>query len=103
MEQDENSTLVRSEILDELFQIKQYLERDMAILRKEIFGKDNKIKLLKEELDNTQHLVEGNRQLINKLLGELSKLQNNIEWYKRTYEQRSFIGMMRQKLMRKSK
>ena len=101
MEQDENSTLIKSEILDDLFQIKQYLEKDMAILRKEINGKDNKIKLLKEELDNAQHLVEGNRQLINKLLGELSKLQNNIEWYKRTYEQRSLFGTLRQKLIRK--
>ena len=101
MEQDENSTLVKSEILEDLFQIKQYLEKDMAMLRKEINGKDNKIKLLKEELENAQHLVEGNRQLINKLLGELSKLQNNIEWYKRTYEQRSLFGMMRQKLIRK--
>lgn len=103
MEQDENSTLVKSEILDDLFQIKQYLEKDMAALRKEISGKDNKISLLKEELENAQHLVEGNRQLINKLLGELSKHQNNIEWYKRTYEQRSFFGMIRQKFMRKNK
>lgn len=103
MEQDENSTLDRSDIAEDLFQIKQYLQKDMATLRKEIFAKDNKIKLLKEELENTHHLVEGNRQLINKLLGELSKIQNNIEWYKRTYEQRSFFGMMRQKLMRKNK
>lgn len=102
MEQNENSTLDRSDISEDLFLIKQYLQNDMAILRKEIYGKDNKLKLLKEELANTQHLVEGNRQLINKLLGELSKLQNNIEWYKRTYEQRSFFGMIRQKIFRKN-
>ena len=103
MEQDENSTLDRSDISEDLLLIKQFLQKDMALLRKEIFAKDNKIKLLKEELENSTHLAEGNRQLINKLLGELSKVQNNIEWYKRTYEQRSFFGTLRQKLLRKNK
>lgn len=103
MEQDENSTLDRNDISEDLFLIKQFLQKDMALLRKEILAKDNKIKLLKEDLENCIHLVEGNRQLINKLLGELSKVQNNIEWYKRTYEQRSFFGTLRQKLLRKNK
>ena len=41
---------------------------------------------------------EGNRQLINKLLGDLDRLAQDIEWYKRTYEKRSLLGTLRQKL-----
>ena len=44
---------------------------------------------------------EGNRQLINKLLGDLDRLAQDIEWYKRTYEKRSLFGTLRQKLLRK--
>ena len=102
MEQDENNTLIKSsEIMDNLVQIKQYLEKDIIILRKENGGKSKEIEILKNELENVQHLVEGNRQLINKLLGELSKLENDIGWYKRTYEQRSLLGTMWEKVFRK--
>jgi hypothetical protein len=44
---------------------------------------------------------EGNRQLINKLLGDLDRLAQDIEWYKRTYEKRSLFGTLRQKLFKK--
>jgi leucyl-tRNA synthetase len=50
-------------------------------------------KLLKSIAQN-----EGNKQLINKLLGDISKLQNDVEWYKRTYEQRSFLGVLKEKI-----
>jgi len=52
-------------------------------------------------LENATHEMEGNRQLINKLLGDLSKLQNDVEWYKRTYEQRSFLGTLREKIFKR--
>ena len=101
MEQDEMTLVQESDIKNDLKQIKQYLEKDIFNLTKSIQGKDFEIKTLKEELEHVQHLVEGNRQLINKLLGDLSKLQNDIEWYKKTYEQRSFLGMLKTKLLKK--
>jgi chromosome segregation ATPase len=102
MEQDEKNTLIQnSEIKDSLIQIKQYLETDINNLTKQLNGKDSEIKTLKEELENVQHLMEGNRQLINKFLGDLSKLQNDIDWYKKTYEKRSFLGVIREKILRK--
>jgi len=102
MEQDETITLLQSsKITDSLIQIKKYLEKDIYSLRKELDTKNNELQSLKADLDNIQHLTEGNRQLINKLLGELSKLQNDIGWYKRTYEQRSFLGTIREKIRRK--
>jgi len=102
MEQDETSTLLQnSKITDSLIQIKKYLEKDIDSLRKELDVKNIELKSLEADLENVQHLTEGNRQLINKLLGDLSKLQNDIGWYKRTYEQRSFLGTIREKIRRK--
>jgi len=48
-----------------------------------------------------QETAEGNRQLINKLLGDISKLQNDVDWYRRTYETRSIWGTIMEKLFRK--
>lgn len=41
---------------------------------------------------------EGTKQLINKLLEDIRRYQNDIEWYKRTYEKRSLLGILKQKL-----
>ncbi|MEP6746309.1 MAG: hypothetical protein ABJB86_01215 [Bacteroidota bacterium] len=89
------------ELKDGLNQIKHYLEKNICDLTIEAEKKDREINLLKESLEKAQRQAEGNSQLINKLLGELSKLQNDIEWYKLTYEKRSFLGTIREKLLRK--
>jgi hypothetical protein len=44
---------------------------------------------------------EGTKQLINKLLEDIRRYQNDIEWYKRTYERRSLLGTLKEKLKRK--
>jgi chaperonin cofactor prefoldin len=90
-----------NDIRNGLDQIKTYLETHIRDLTNEAGKKDNEIAYLKEALDKARHQMEGNSQLINKLLGELSKLQNDIEWYKWTYEKRSFLGTIREKLLRK--
>jgi len=41
---------------------------------------------------------EGNRQLINKLLNDIDRLNQDIEWYKRTYVKRSLLGVIKDKL-----
>ncbi len=89
------------EIKESLIQIKKYLENDIACLKSEKIERDTMIKKLNEDLEHVQYLAEGKKQLINKLLGDLSKLQNDIEWYKKTYEQRSFLGTIREKIFRK--
>ena len=53
------------------------------------------------KLSECQRNNEGSRQLINKLLGDLDRLAQDIEWYKRTYEKRSLIGTIRQKMFNK--
>lgn len=91
------------EIKETLSQIQQYLNTEIVALKASINKKDNDIKEYKEQLTTAKKSIEGNRQLINKLLGDLSKLQNDVEWYKRTYEQRSFLGTVKEKLLTKKK
>jgi chaperonin cofactor prefoldin len=89
------------ELKDSLNQIKHYLEKNIRDLTSETARKDIEISRLKEALEKANRQAEGNSQLINKLLGELSKLQNDIEWYKLTYEKRSFLGTIREKIFRR--
>ena len=97
-----NSVLSHNkELKDSLNQIKHYLEKNIRDLTAETEKKNHEITSLKEALEKGHHQAEGNSQLINKLLGELSKLQNDIEWYKLTYEKRSFLGTIREKIFRR--
>lgn len=68
--------------------------------------KDLEAKLAEEQLEKKQlHKTltdenkkqEGTKQLINKLLEDIRRYQNDIEWYKRTYETRSFWGVVKEK------
>jgi chromosome segregation ATPase len=104
------------QISERLEQIKQYLEseieskqrtieqqqQEMALLRKEIQGKTNDITHLQQQLQQCSQQTEGHRQLINKLLNDIEHYQNDIEWYKRTYERRSIWGVLKEKLGRRS-
>lgn len=69
--------------------------------------KDLEAKLAEEQIEKKQlHQTlaeenkkqEGTKQLINKLLEDIRRYQNDIEWYKRTYEKRSLLGILKQKL-----
>ena len=91
----------QDEIREGIDQIRQYLEVHVDGLVKESEKKDSEIRYLKEELQKVKQFSEGNIQLINKLLGELSKLHNDIDWYKRTYEKRSLLGTIREKIFRR--
>lgn len=92
--------LADKELKDGLQQMKHYLEETIRDLKRENEKKSNENRYLKESLDKARQQAEGNTQLVNKLLGELTKLQNDIDWYKRTYEKRSLLGTIREKLLR---
>ena len=66
-----------------------------------IEAKDKAILEMIEKLTVTTSNNEGNRQLINKLLGDIDRLRQDLDWYERTYEKRSFFGLFHQKLFRK--
>lgn len=70
-------------------------------LRDLLDRKDQSIQELQARLAESQKHIDGNRQLINKVLSDLAKTSQDLEWYRRTYEQRSFLGTIRQKLFKK--
>jgi len=74
---------------------------DIKTLRTQLTNKDEIIQKLETTISENQRSIEGNRQLINKLLNDLERMQQDIDWYKRTYEKRSLLGTIKQKLSRR--
>lgn len=74
--------------------------RELEIKELRIFlnEKDELLKERSNRLASADQVQEGNRQLINKLLGEIERLHQDIEWYRRTYEKRSLLGTIKEKL-----
>lgn len=108
----------------EMHEIRQVLEGIEEKMEAEISAKQRTIDRQEEELRRLQALLEektrviadveekllesmrkseGNRQLINKLLGDIDRLNQDVEWYKRTYEKRSLIGTIKEKMKGKIK
>ncbi|RXK60023.1 hypothetical protein ESA94_13325 [Lacibacter luteus] len=80
--------------IEDLIDQLQKMEQQLLDEQKE---KEEAEKQLKDEIRRQ----EGSKQLINKLLEDIRRYQNDIEWYKRTYEKRSLLGTLREKLFRK--
>lgn len=74
---------------------------EMEKLKKEINQKSVIITTLEQQLTQSAQHTEGHRQLINKLLNDIEHFQNDIDWYKRTYERRSILGVLKDKLTKK--
>jgi predicted nucleic acid-binding Zn-ribbon protein len=76
----------------------QWQRSEISRLQWESTKKSHTIAELNNRLGDCRSHVEGNRQLINKLIGDIDKLQQNVAWYKRTYESRSLFGVIKDKL-----
>lgn len=76
----------------------QWQQEELIRLQTELSAKSNLVGELNIKLTECRSLSEGNRQLINKLITDIDKLQQNIDWYKRTYETRSLMGLIKDKL-----
>jgi uncharacterized coiled-coil DUF342 family protein len=73
-------------------------ESEIQKLRSIIEDKNNSLRDMGDKVAECRRQSEGNRQLINKLLTDIDRLKQDIEWYKRTYVKRSFLGTIKQKL-----
>jgi len=71
---------------------------DIKILRTQLAEKDQIIQKLETIISENLRSIEGNRQLVNKLLNDLERMQQDVEWYKRTYEKRTLLGYLKQKI-----
>ncbi|HEY4063426.1 MAG TPA: hypothetical protein VGM30_16080 [Puia sp.] len=115
IEENGNKALELQSIHARLEEIRLYLEKEISFKQRIIDEQGNQILQLKDiaeakdlaaqrlesQLQECRQTNEGTRQLINKLLNDISNYQKDIEWYKRTYEKRSLLGTIRQKLFRK--
>jgi septal ring factor EnvC (AmiA/AmiB activator) len=100
----QNLEYIRSFIEVELAEKKETIKEQAAEieeLKQILQKKDIAISMFEANTREFQDTAEGNRQLINKLLGDISKLQNDVDWYRRTYETRSIWGTIMEKLFRK--
>jgi len=70
-------------------------------LHKALEDKNRSVEEGREKLERCSKESEGSRQLINKLLNDMERLQHDIDWYKRTYEKRSLLGTLKEKIKRK--
>jgi len=114
IEENGNNALELHSIHERLEEIRLYLEREIVFKQQVIEEqgrqvsqlktlseeKDVSIRRLEDQLSECRQTNEGTRQLINKLLNDISNYQKDIEWYKRTYEKRSLAGTIWQKLFR---
>ncbi len=117
IEENGNKAFELDSIHLRLEEIRQYLEKDIVFKQRTIddqgeqiahlntlaLDKDQAIQRMEEQLQECKQTNEGTRQLINKLLNDISNYQKDIEWYKRTFEKRSLLGTIRQKLMQKTR
>lgn len=71
---------------------------EIKTLRSTVQEKNGAIQKLEACVAEAQRNNEGNRQIINKLLNDLDRMQQDIEWYKRTYENRSLLGVIKDKI-----
>src|SRR6266498_1813922 len=76
----------------------EWQQEELKRLQLEAVEKNKTITELNTCLAECRSHVEGNRQLINKLINDIDGLQVSIEWYKRTYETRSLLGIIKDKL-----
>ena len=79
----------------------QLLVERMTSLEHSIEQREQKIYDLTTELEQNRRMTEGNKQIINKLLNDIDRLQQDLEWYKRTYESRSLLGTLKEKVLGK--
>jgi len=75
-------------------------QSEIQRLRRQLADKDEAMRDLRLSLRDCRQQAEGHQQLANKLLNDISGYHNDIDWYKSTYEKRTFLGVIREKLSR---
>lgn len=73
------------------------LELELRERQAQVEEKNVQIKQLNDKLADCMYKAEGNKQLISKLLNDIDRLNQDIEWYKRTFEKRSLLGIIKEK------
>ena len=104
-------------IYQSLTRINEQFETEKETKQALLESKDQEVRELKLQISELQKTVgelnqklaeitrtnEGNRQIIKKLINDVVRKQQDIEWYKRTYETRSLLGTLKEKILGRRK
>ena len=115
IDNNEDKDIELHAIHESLEKIRVYMEKEIAFKQGLIEKHEEQVRQLKTRADEKDVVIqrlegqllecrqtnEGTRQLINKLLSDISNYQKDLEWYKRTFEKRSLLGTIRQKLFKR--
>ena len=115
IDNNEDKDIELHAIHDGLEKIRLYMEKEIAFKQRLIESQEEQMHKLKARVDEKDVVIqrlegqllecrqtnEGTRQLINKLLSDISNYQKDLDWFKRTYEKRSLLGTIRQKLFKR--
>ena len=91
-------TILEIELVGKQKTIELY-ENELHRLRSEQASRDVELKVVKQQLQEANENAEGSRQLVNKLLNDIERMQQDLSWYKRTFENRSLMGTMKEKIL----
>ncbi|HET6255802.1 MAG TPA: hypothetical protein VFE32_17125 [Puia sp.] len=78
------------------------LEQQIGRLEAVLAHKEDIITQLDNQLQECRQTQEGTRQLINKLLNDISNYQRDLSWYRRTYVDRSLLGILKDRFLKPS-
>ncbi len=91
-------TILEKELVGKQKTIELY-ENELHRLRSDQANRDVELKVVKQQLQEANENAEGSRQLVNKLLNDIERMQQDLSWYKRTFENRSLMGTMKEKIL----
>ncbi|WP_207435238.1 hypothetical protein [Sabulibacter ruber] len=97
-------TNIQEQLLKELYSKQQLIEtkeKEITDLKSKLEDRIKHIENLNQKIIEVERNNEGNKQLNKKLINEIVRKQQDIEWYKRTYESRSLLGTLKEKIFRK--
>jgi hypothetical protein len=102
----EDITFIRHQIEGDLMEKQKLIERLQGAIESLIAQRTDlqqKMEKQDEDLASARQLAEAKKQLVDKLIGDITSLKQDIDWYKRTYEQRSFLGTIKEKVLKRAK
>lgn len=87
--------------MDTLQKMEAQLDAILRYMEDENRSHRQQIDQLQNKLADCRRHNEGQQQLINKLLSDIDRYQLDIDWYRRTYEKRTFLGVIKEKILRR--
>ena len=92
--------MLKEEMAGKQATMEQQQEKITALMGM-IEDKNKAITGLSQKLEESRRQAEGNRQMVNKLLNDIDRLQQDVAWYQRTYEKRRLLGIIKDKIKRR--